>query len=83
MFIRWTLPNGTQIWHRADMIKSVEKHSENRIQTMIMMSPQIGYAAEEEQADIVEAICSAMKTGIPQIVKRNALEDQPPGRLIS
>lgn len=87
MFIRWTLPNGTVMWYRADHILSVQKHAENKIQTIVLCQAadsrgQPIFAVEEEQVDIVDAVCSAMKTGIPQITKRDAPES-PPGRLIS
>jgi Cu/Ag efflux pump CusA len=81
MFIRFTMPTGVRVWIRADRVFSVEKQSENKIQTMIMLTPQNGYPAEEEQEAIVEALAEALKTGIPQVTKRDA-QESPPGRLI-
>jgi hypothetical protein len=88
MFIRWTLPNGTHMWHRADFIRSVEKDPDTKLKTIVWIDragPKgyMAYNAEESQIDIVEAICVALKTGLPQIVKENASEEAPPRRLIS
>lgn len=83
MFIRFTLKNGTKMWLRAASIFSVEKQAENKIVTMVQLNPQTGYAVEESQEDIVEAICEAVTTNKPVIVKENAQAESPPGRILS
>jgi hypothetical protein len=92
MFIRWTLPNGTFMWHRADMIRSIEKNAENPLQTVVWIDrtnpdPRKGYivyAALESQQEICDAAYNAMKTGMPTIVQDSALGASiPPKSLIS
>jgi hypothetical protein len=88
MLIRWTLPNGTYIWHRADQINSVQKHGENLVRTIVcttVFDPRKGmliYEAIEDTSDIAEAICVALKTGMPQVV-RSAPDESPGHRLVS
>jgi hypothetical protein len=74
MFIRFTLPNSTHVWYRADKVISVQKHPENLIQTLIFTAAEDSrgmqvYTCEEDQEDVCVAICAAMKSGAPQVVK--------------
>lgn len=83
MFIRFTHVNGTHIWLRADRIFSVEKQSNNKLQTVVQIAPGQGYEAVESQEDIIVAISLAMKTGEVQVTKESAPENPTPRRLIS
>ena len=88
MFIRCTIPNGTHVWYRADKVVSVQKNAENLLQTIVCTSAEDArgmqiYSVMESQQDVVEAICVAMKTGVPTVVKENAQAESPPGRILS